>query len=451
MQLTAPMLNEVPTVEARSLRATKWLLFFAVLFLFNPQFLNLLSLSVPPLRPWKQVLCLLLYALFLLRFRYLAARIGLSHVAAVRRCIVVSIILVLVLAARTVAEGFNLTRISFAAFFYLAYVPFIMLPLVYLNQGGPRSFFVLFARLGALVGAGLILDHFFGFFETFSIGEASDYVASLRKGAEIRRAAFLMEGPNILGYCVNLCLLCQLYLVFVRSTRPPAKLFYAASAAVLFAGAFLSASRQVVATAAFALSVGMLLGILTRQSGRSRLGPVIVVLVLLPITAYIVREIVTESEQAMSVAERLAGGLDEQRLRLWGEGVALFGPSNIAGWFIGEGLGDTMRQKMAADESFHHHYESSIFASFHEGGWPLLFALLWPAVAAGLILLKQPKSLLKRLLLVYVVCSVVLNFVAPTGLHSTALIAIYSVLGLAMSLPAFLEVERPPAQGTVEG
>ena len=428
----------------RSLSWSKFLFVAAVVLLVNALLPNLLFRNTP-LRVWKQILAVILFIALLMDYRYVTASFENRSFRTIKRLILLAIIIMMFQSIFTFTKGFSLIRILFAEYMYLGGIPFLILPLIFIYQGKTQQFFTFISILGIVLGVGLTLDHFYGIFEMFSFGEATYLWASKRGESAIARASFLFESPTAISYFNNFCLICLLYKIFTKAGQKKTKLIYITGMLILLIGTTLTASRQVIVTALFIVTMGCLVGVVSQKDAVSGLLAFCLLLFFIPLAGGMIYKITTQSIQFYDILRRIGdiGGSLGERGQLWKEGLALFGFDNMARWMIGQGIGDAMGSHVAPTETVHHHYESALFMTFHEGGWPLLFVVYWPTIATAFILLKQPKSYLKILLLLYLPCVWGLSVIAPGILHPTAQMCIYFTLGMAVVLPHITESEQP--------
>ncbi len=416
------------------MRFSRSFLSIVVLLFTNALLFNLLFVNTP-FRVWKQILMLIGYLIFFMRFSSLTQGYKVRYFKTIAWCAYSAIVMAFVLGAAALFKGMSVVRELFAVAMYIGLIPFLLFPLMYVYDVCERKLFRLFGFLAWILGFGLLVDHFTGIFNVFQVG-ASGFEWMAGKSETYMRASFLFESPTSIVY---MGMFCMVSLLFLANSSPKwsGKLVWYAGMLTMVAGLMFTGSRQVW----FLVGAMMVIGILGQMFYQRNAVNVVKFMFALPVLilvfAVILQVVMAKSTRADALISRL-GVLDDPRVELWQEGIRdNFSVSNMPYWLFGHGLGSSMGQHALSTEEIHTHYESTFLFTFHEGGLAAWFIVYWPSIASMVILMRSRRCFLRYLLRMYVVMYWFASLIAPGTHHFTAQICIFCVLSVSATIDYF--------------
>lgn len=405
----------------------------ALVLLPNGDLLNYFAQGTP-LVIWKQLLAVLM-AIFAVPV-YQRMRVkdfgGAVHVEGL---ISKLLPVLLLLAAASLVQGISLYRLTYALIAYVGFASALLVVYAAIAIDRVHVLFRLLVVLGVVCGLGLVYDYFFATLDFLPRTGDIGLDDSLKFGY-LRRASFLFGAPTTIYPFLSLA-----FIAAVIVLAHEQKLFYRilAVAAVIMipTGLMFTGSRAQVGLIAVLLIVSV-----AGMAWYLR-KPVLlatVSLVLLLGTYFFVSKAgeIAQWEQLIdryyALVDATAEGNDT-RYDTWKAGLdlVLSGPDLES--FVGSGLGRTLGMVNDGQESTHH-YESSFFQAFSEGGLLGVLLRYLPAAMAIRLLLRKviSGSFVAYLLLLWIAIYCVSVSVSPTAAAYPTQVAYFIVIALAFEL-----------------
>jgi 4-amino-4-deoxy-L-arabinose transferase-like glycosyltransferase len=329
--------------------------------------------------------------------------------------------------------GFNLNRILFGWFIYLFGYSILLLPFYIQKYSLPQKFYKFIAIIGIIISIGLIIDSFFPIFSFFKLSQDADLFVESK--GELNRATFFAESPTVLAVAYTFCLLCTIY-CFYYIRKKGAKIFFLLSILLYIGGALSSGSRQIIGIVLIMIICSFIY--LSFKQKSNKIGFFILSVIISFLSIYFANKYIERKQDEVFMNRyKLESLQEDERQQFWKEGFSQLTFHNFFSYPIGHGVTYTMGQKAKFNELIHHHFESTIWSTFYEGGLISWFLIFSPFIYALKQLLKRPKCFFRFLLLMFFINYIIICFVAPGGLHPTALMSMFIVYGIILNYEKF--------------
>jgi hypothetical protein len=286
--------------------------------------------------------------------------------------------------------------------------------------------------LGIFISIGLIIDSFFSIFSIFRI--SPDVALFVESKGEANRATFFSESPTVLAIFYTFSLLCTIYCFFLTK-KLRTKIMYVFSFLVYILGAFATNSRQILIIIFIIIIVSFIY--LSLIQNKNQIIYLFIFMIASIICAFYANKYISNKQEESQARFTIESIREDERKLLWKKGMEQMKFYNFWSYPLGHGFVYTIEQKSKPHEQSHHHFESTVWASFYDGGLLSWFIIFFPCLYALHQLWIQKKSFLKLLLFLFFIDYGIICFVAPGGLHPTATLCSFITIGIILNFKKF--------------